>query len=172
MNDSDDSEEYKPDLSEEAKAIQFEWTPELVSIRIADGSIHPLAGPLKMHDGLPTYNLGPDVALPDPSDTPECLKWMGLSEKKTTELMQNFNALDSNYQAPVHGYDEKFSSNGKNGITFPLLDKLSNLFLEELPWYSDDYEYTHGLHQKGHPAGTPSRIRHILWIARDQSSGY
>lgn len=34
------------ELSEEAKAIKFEWTPELVKIGTSRGAIHPSIGPI------------------------------------------------------------------------------------------------------------------------------
>lgn len=62
---------------------------KLVNNRIANSSRYPLAGPLKIRDGLPTYNLGSDVDLPDPSDTFKCLKWIGLLDKKIVKLEQS-----------------------------------------------------------------------------------
>jgi hypothetical protein len=70
------------EASEEVKAIYFEWTPELVKIRNSRGSMHPSLGPIEDIDGLTRYFYQPDMILPDPADTQECLKWAGLSVRK------------------------------------------------------------------------------------------
>lgn len=130
--------------SEEIKAINFEWTPELVKIGTSNGTIIPSIGPVEKLD-FARYVYHPGMALPDPADTQECLKWAGLSDEKSIEVIQKFRELYPDYQGPSCGYDEKHSQVGMNSIMFPVVDKMLQVFLREMvDVYSDDFIYTHG----------------------------
>lgn len=131
--------------SEEIEAIHFEWTPELVRLATSRRRIHPFLGPLKQTDWKwPYYIYRPDVVLPDPANTHECLKWVGLSDEKIIQVEQRFNELYPDFQAPVCGYDEYFSPTGHNSIVFPVLDKMVRVYQRMLDDWSSDHEYTHG----------------------------
>ncbi|KAJ5158779.1 uncharacterized protein N7500_008430 [Penicillium coprophilum] len=140
---NDDPELDHLDLSEEYKAIKFEWTPELVKIGTSRGAIHPSIGPIKLQGAFSDCVYRPGMALPDPADTLECLKWIGLSDKKVVEVNQRFHELYPHYQAPKCGYDEKHHQNGRNTITFPLLDKMVDVYIKGLDLCTEDFEYTH-----------------------------
>jgi len=87
MSDAKDHPKHDThkEVSEEIKAIDFEWTPELVKLGTSRGSIHPSIGPIKQSDGFLNYIYRPGMALPDPADTRECLKWVVLSDEKDVE---------------------------------------------------------------------------------------
>ena len=114
--------------SDEIKAINFEWTPELVKIGTSDGSIHPSIGPVEQLD-FAEYVYHPGMALPDPADTQECLKWAGLSDEKSIEVIQKFKDIHPDYQGPSCGYDEEHTQTGINSITFPVIDKMLHLYI-------------------------------------------
>lgn len=84
------------------------------------------------------------MELPDPGDTLECLRWVGLSDQKAIELEQSFRELYSYHQTSGRGYDEEHYADGKNMISFPLIDRMVDFYIKELSPCSDDYEYTHG----------------------------
>lgn len=145
MSDSEDRPERDIQERDTHKDIHFEWTPELVKIGTSRGAIHPSIGPLKLRDGFPEYDYQPGMALPDPADTRECLKWAGLSDAKIAEVEQKFNYMYPDYEAPSSGYDENHSPNGLNDITFPVVDRMLDVFIEGLlERYEGGFENTHG----------------------------
>ena len=146
MSDAEDHPKHdtNKEVSKEIKAINFEWTPELVKLGTSCGLIHLLIGFIKQSDGFLNYIYQPGMALPGPADTRECLKWVGLFNKKIIEMDQKFSQLYPDYQASSYGYDEEHSWNGLNSITFPVIDKMVDIFIKGLDTYTDDFEYTHG----------------------------
>ncbi|KAJ5614027.1 hypothetical protein N7528_007681 [Penicillium herquei] len=133
-------------------SIKFEWTPELVKIGSSRGAIHPSIGPLEISNGLPECKYRPGMILPDPADTRECLKWVGLSHQKIIEVERKFNGLFPEYQAPKCGYDEEYQVYGRgyNEITFPLIDRMLKLFIQGMHDDHGEFEYTHiGYIEKG-----------------------
>ncbi|KAJ5738745.1 hypothetical protein N7493_001900 [Penicillium malachiteum] len=128
-------------------SIKFEWTPELVKIGTSRGAIHPSIGPLEISNGLAECNLKyrPGMILPDPADTRECLKWVGLSDQKIIEVEHKFNDLFPEYQEPKCGYDEKYQAYGRgyNEIRFPLIDRMLKLFIQGMHDDHKEFEYTH-----------------------------
>ncbi|KAH8432803.1 uncharacterized protein LDX57_010432 [Aspergillus melleus] len=133
--------------SEEIEAIPFTWTPELARLTISRGGIHPFLGPLEPSNEYPYYIFHPDWALPDPADTRECLKWVGLSDDKIIQVEQKFNELYPDYQGPVCGYDEKYTSGGtpggRNYIDFPVVARMVKVYYGMVDHWSSDHEYTH-----------------------------
>ncbi|KAJ5725456.1 uncharacterized protein N7483_006813 [Penicillium malachiteum] len=129
----------------ETTSIKFEWTPELVKIGTSRGAIHPSIGPLEISNGLPECKYRPDMTLPDPADTCECLKWVGLSDQKIIEFEQKFNDLFPKCQAPKCGYDEKYQAYGRgfNEITFPSIDSMLRLFIQGMGDDHEEFQYTH-----------------------------
>ncbi|KAJ6133170.1 hypothetical protein N7471_008385 [Penicillium samsonianum] len=143
-----DAEDHPESTTDEIKPINFEWTPELVKIGTSRGAIHPSIDPVKYENGLPNYK--PDMTLPDPADTRECLKWVGLSDKKIVEVERKFNDLYPDYQGPSCGYDEKHHRTGYNEITFAKIDKMLKIFIQGMHDDHDEFEYTHkGYIEKG-----------------------
>lgn len=96
--------EHHPERdTEENEPINFGWAPELV----------PSIGPHKFHEkGYQDCTYRPGMTLPDPADTWECLRWVGLSDKKIIEVERKFNELYPDFQAPSCGYDNKVSTKG------------------------------------------------------------
>lgn len=185
--DAEDTSAPDPvQLSEEAQAINFEWTPELVKIATS-GNIHPSAGTILYDRGFPKSEYRSDLVLPDPDDALECLKAAGLSDEKATEVEQNYSETHPHYRELRHLYSEEHTSSGQNRITFPVVSEMLELYLKDLPYYSDDHEDTHGtvlydlpcairsltgyrgLHQAGHTARTQTRVCHIFGITRNRS---
>ncbi|KAJ6032048.1 hypothetical protein N7540_002780 [Penicillium herquei] len=141
-----------PNPTTEITSIKFEWTPELVKTGTSRGAIHPSIGPLEISNGLPECKYRPGMNLPDPADTRECLKWVGLSDQKIIEIEQKFNDLFPKYQAPKCGYDEKNQAYGRgyNEITFPLVDSMLKLFIQGMHDDHEEFQYTHiGYIEKG-----------------------
>ncbi|KAJ6133171.1 hypothetical protein N7471_008386 [Penicillium samsonianum] len=137
------SENHPERDAEENKLINFEWTPELVKIGISRGDIHPSIGPHKFSNGHPDCTYRPGMTLPDPANTRECLRWVGLSDKKIIEVEQKFNELYPDYQAPRSGHDSKVFTRGFSDITFPLIEKMADLFMQGVRNNrDDDYDYT------------------------------
>ncbi|CAI7576959.1 unnamed protein product [Penicillium glandicola] len=87
MRDTDHPkpEDHVKRETEETKPINFEWTPELVKLATSRGAIHPSIGPIEYYDGEPCYKYRPGMTLPDPADTRECLRWVGLSDKRSSK---------------------------------------------------------------------------------------
>lgn len=142
-HDQPKHEDHPERDTEENAPINFEWTPELVKIGTSRGTIHPSIGPLTFYRGSPECNYRPGMALPDPADTRECLRWVGLSDKKIIEVEQKFNELYPDFEAPSCGYDNKISTRGISHITFPLIEKMVDLFLQGVrDDMDDDYDYT------------------------------
>ncbi|KAK1148140.1 hypothetical protein N8T08_010779 [Aspergillus melleus] len=144
-----DDYDDRPDIknSEEIEAIPFTWTPELARLTIARGLIHPFLGPLEPADQFPYYIYRSDWALPDPADARECLKWVGLSDEKITQVEQKFDELHPDFRGPACGYDEKYTSGGTprghNYIRFPRVEKMVKVFYGMVDQWTSDYEYTH-----------------------------
>lgn len=63
---------------------------------------------IEQSNGFPNYIYQPSMILPDPADTRECLKLVGLSDKKIIEVEQKFSQLYLAYQAPSCEYDEEY----------------------------------------------------------------
>ena len=129
--------------TEETQHINFEWTPELVKIGTSRGTIRPSIGPIPHPNGFADCNYRPGMTLPDPSDTQECLRWVGLADKKVIELEQKFNELYPDFQAPRCGYDNEVSCKGISHITFPLIEKMVDLFIQETYDDKEAVEHTH-----------------------------
>lgn len=137
-----DAEDANARITEE-NPIHFEWTPELVKIGTSRGDIHPSIGPHKFQKGYRDYTYRPSMTLPDPADTRECLKWVGLSDKKILEVERKFNELYPDFQAPSCGYDNKVSTEGFSDITFPWIEGMVDLFIRGVQDdKEDDYDYT------------------------------
>ncbi|OQD60145.1 hypothetical protein PENPOL_c027G01849 [Penicillium polonicum] len=137
-----DVEDANARITEE-NPIHFEWTPELVKIGTSRGDIHPSIGPHKFQKGYRDYTYRPSMTLPDPADTRECLKWVGLSDKKILEVERKFNELYPDFQAPSCGYDNKVSTEGFSDITFPWIEGMVDLFIRGVQDdKEDDYDYT------------------------------
>ncbi|KAJ5595417.1 uncharacterized protein N7459_001625 [Penicillium hispanicum] len=150
MDPEDYDDRWSVKNSEEIEAIQFEWTPELVRLATSRCQLHPILGPLEQSNRWPYHSYRPDMALPDPADTRECLEWFGLSDEKIIEVEQKFNELYPDFPSPVCGYDEQFSSKGRNAVTFPALDTMVKVYYGMLDHWNSDYEYTHeGYIKKG-----------------------
>ncbi|KAJ5801078.1 uncharacterized protein N7518_003146 [Penicillium psychrosexuale] len=126
----------------EIKPINFEWTPELVKLATAQGLIHPSLGLVEFDRGLADCKYRPGMTIPDPADTRECLRWVGLSDKKIIEMEQKFDDL---YQGPSRGYDEKFQQHARayNDITFPQIERILNMFIQDMQDNHDEFEHTH-----------------------------
>ncbi|KGO48426.1 hypothetical protein PEX1_041240 [Penicillium expansum] len=151
-HDQPEHENHSKRDTEENEPINFEWTPELVKIGTSRGTIHPSIGPLTFYRGSPECKYRPGMALPDPADTRECLRWIGLFDKKILEIEQKFNALHPDYQGPRCGYDEKFMQHAHayNEITFPKIEEMLNMFIRGMHDDHDEFEYTHkGYIEKG-----------------------
>ncbi|KAF7517001.1 hypothetical protein PCG10_001661 [Penicillium crustosum] len=131
--------------TEENEPINFEWTPELVKIGTSRGDIHPSIGQLEFYKDSAICKYRPGMTLPDPADTQECLRWVGLSDKKIAEVEQKFNALHPDYQGPSSGYDEKFKqyAYADNEITFPKIEEIMHIFIRGMHDDHDEFEYTH-----------------------------
>lgn len=147
MSDTEDHLEHEDRpgaTTEEEKPINFEWTPELVKIGTSRGDIHPSIVPHKIHEkGYRDYTYRPGMTLPDPADTRECLRWIGLSDKKIFEVERKFNQLYPDFQVPSCGYDNKVSTEGISDITFPLIEGMVDLFMQGVcDDKEDDYDYT------------------------------
>ncbi|KAJ5970796.1 uncharacterized protein N7479_000714 [Penicillium vulpinum] len=138
-------EDHPASDTEENKPINFEWTPELVKIGTSRGKIHPSLGPIEFQWGASCCEYRPGMILPDPADTQECLKWIGLSDKKAIEMEQQFNDLYPDDQAPSCGYDEEFQSHTThyNEITFPKIKKMLDMFIDGMYDNKEEFEYTH-----------------------------
>lgn len=97
MSDAEDHPKHdtNKEVSEEIKAINFEWTPELVKLGTSCGSIHPSIGLIEQSDGFLNYIYRPGMALPGPADTRECLKWVGLSDEKIIEVEEEVQSAIS-----------------------------------------------------------------------------
>ncbi|KAJ5922287.1 hypothetical protein N7516_009990 [Penicillium verrucosum] len=136
----------------ENEPTNFEWTPELVRIGTSLGDIHPSIGLLEFHKDSAICKYRPGMTLPDPADTQECLRWIGLSDKKIVEMEQKFNELHPDYQGPRCGYDEKFKQHAYayNEIVFPKIEEILNMFIRGIHDDHDEFEYTHkGYIEKG-----------------------
>ncbi|OQE44810.1 hypothetical protein PENCOP_c002G04108 [Penicillium coprophilum] len=138
-----DAENPPANDAEEIKPINFEWTPDLVKIGTSRGGIHPSIGPLESKGYFTDCTYRPGMALPDPADTRECLRWAGLSDKSIIEVEQKFNDLYPDYQGPTCGYEEKHYRTGAHDITFPKVEKMLKLFVEGMFDNNDEFEYTH-----------------------------
>ncbi|KAJ5178009.1 uncharacterized protein N7500_000708 [Penicillium coprophilum] len=138
-----DAENPSANDSEEIKPINFEWTPELVKIGTSRGGIHPSIGPLESKGYFTDCTYRPGMALPDPADTRECLRWAGLSDKSIVEVEQKFNDLYPDYQGPTCGYEEKHYRTGAHDIKFPKVEKMLKLFVQGMFDNKDEFEYTH-----------------------------
>ncbi|KAJ5592615.1 hypothetical protein N7537_009519 [Penicillium hordei] len=147
-----DTKDHPERDTEENKPIIFEWTAELVKIGTSRGDIHPAIGPLEFHKDSAVCKYRPGMTLPDPTDTQECLRWVGLSDKKIVEIEQKFNELYPDYEGPRCGYSEKFKQYAYtyNEITFPKIEEILNMFIRGMHDDHDEFEYTHkGYIQKG-----------------------
>ncbi|KAJ5680735.1 hypothetical protein N7536_011874 [Penicillium majusculum] len=123
--------EHHPERdTEENEPINFEWTPELVKIGTSRDDIHP------PRLGYQDCTYRPGMILPDPADTRECLRWVGLSDKKIIEVERKFNELYPDFQAPSCEYDNKVSTKGFSDITFPLIEGMVDLFMEGELWFT------------------------------------
>ncbi|KAJ5109275.1 hypothetical protein N7456_005950 [Penicillium angulare] len=129
--------------SEEINAIYFEWTPELVRLATSRCQIHPFWGPLTPAQEWPYYIYPSHVAFPDPADTHECLKWVGLSDEKIIQVESRFNEIYPDFQGPSCGYEEKFSSRGVNSVILPVLEKMVQEHYSMLDHLTSECEYTH-----------------------------
>ncbi|KAJ5452901.1 hypothetical protein N7445_001084 [Penicillium cf. griseofulvum] len=144
MSDADPEREDHPEgASEESKAINFKWTPELVKIGTSRGAIHPSLGPIEEHNGFRIFKYRPGMTLPDPADTRECLRWAGLSDKKIIEVEQKFNQLYPDYQGLSCGYAEKYHQTGYTEIIFPKVEKMLDMFIQGMHDDHDEVEETH-----------------------------
>ncbi|CAI7576949.1 unnamed protein product [Penicillium glandicola] len=143
MSDKDHPEREDQPERDTKEPINFEWTPELVKIATSRGAIHPSIGPIDFSKGYADCNYRPGMTLPDPADTRECLRWVGLSDKKIIDLEHKFNDLYPDYEAPSCGYDNEVTTKGISDITFPLIEEMVELFLREVYDNKDeDYDYT------------------------------
>lgn len=110
------------------------------------GAIHPSIGFLELRDnGIPTYIYRPGMALPDPADTRECMKFVGLSDEKIIEVEQRFNELCPDFRAPSCAYDEEHTRRGYNRIIFPVIQKMVDIYIRDLypttGYNEQDYAY-------------------------------